>query len=339
MIDSKRYCWRLVLIMLIGLVFFPVGAFSQSQTATKDEAKQHFFKGKEYVEKGDYANAIVEFKNSYELKPATVSLYNIGICYKYLGKNALAIKYLKMYLSKSGNEIDEKEREKVSSMISDLQKLVGKIVVSVAEIDAKIKVDGELIGLGPLAELEADPGVHKVAVSKEGFVSWEGETKVEAGKEGKVEAKLQPMEKPSSKAAAAGEEGKKAVESGLSSLTVECPQEGAQVFLDGRSLGGTPQKVDVAQGTYRISVMSSGYQPWEKEIEIGQGDRIVFEVNLLKEEWAVKGSEKKGKKKPMWLLWAAIGIIVGGGIATAIAVPTSRTGSIEKGTLATKFPE
>ncbi len=71
---------------------------------------------------------------------------------------------------------------------------------------------------------------------------------------------------------------------GRGTVTVSCPP-GAEVRIDGRVVGVTPLKgpVSVVEGTHRIQVSKSGAK-WQQVFEVGDGERMDFEVEISGEE-------------------------------------------------------
>lgn len=67
---------------------------------------------------------------------------------------------------------------------------------------------------------------------------------------------------------------------GRGSVAVNCPP-GAQVSIDGRVVGTTPLKgpVPVTEGSHRIQVTKGGAK-WQQVFEVGDGERMDFEVEI-----------------------------------------------------------
>jgi hypothetical protein len=169
-------------VLLAALLFTLVAG---GAAAGDDEAKERFFKGKEMVEKGEFEKAVVEFKESYKLKPNALILYNIAMCHEELHQYAKAIRYLELFLDKKGKGIGEEEKAKVEASIAELGKFVGKVAVLVNEPGATVRVDGELLGLSE--ELKVD--YKGIGLGKEvsGFAEAGAIQKIQVVKDGKTE--------------------------------------------------------------------------------------------------------------------------------------------------------
>jgi len=57
-------------------------------------------------------------------------------------------------------------------------------------------------------------------------------------------------------------------------MRVDSLPAGAQVFVDGRSVGYTPMVVgDLAPGTHSVRMQIPGYHPWVTAVTLGPGAR------------------------------------------------------------------
>jgi tetratricopeptide (TPR) repeat protein len=168
--------------LLGALLFTMVAGWA---AAGSDEAKERFFKGKEMVEQGEFGKAIVEFKESYKLKPTAVILYNIAMCHEELHQYAKAILYLNLYLDKKGKDMGEEEKAKIEASLKELEKFVGKISVLVNEPGATVRVDGEFLGLSE--ELKVDDKGIGLGKEISGFAEAGTIQKIQVVKDGKVE--------------------------------------------------------------------------------------------------------------------------------------------------------
>jgi len=89
-------------------------------------------------------------------------------------------------------------------------------------------------------------------------------------------------------------------------LAVTSEPPGAEVLLNGKSVGQTPWQSDLAPGTYRLSVRKGGYQPEERTVALAVGDRKQVPVTLQAEEGTlVVTSEPSGEQ--VYLNGALIG--------------------------------
>jgi hypothetical protein len=149
----------------VALVVTAVLAAAPALAQTKvEEARQHFKRGTELYDEGNYRGALVEFQRAYELSPNYKLLYNMGQVYLELQDYAKAGRNLNRYLTEGGNEVPAARRDEVTKQLERLKNRVGQISVDTSP-GAEILVDDESQGFAPLPEaLTVSIGRHKVTV-------------------------------------------------------------------------------------------------------------------------------------------------------------------------------
>lgn len=146
-------------------VFVETITIAQNKSSSTDEAKERFFKGKKLVDDGDYEKAIIEFNESYKIKPVRTVLYNVAACYELLHQYSAAIAYLKKYLKIAEGKISTEEKKKIESRINKLVSFTGNISILVNEPEANIFIDDKLIGKSQKLYINGKPVAHKTKIS------------------------------------------------------------------------------------------------------------------------------------------------------------------------------
>lgn len=163
-------------------------AFAQLSDAQKSLAVTHYRSGESYYNQGRYSDAIREFKEAYRLSKKAALYYNIAQSYERMGKVKKAVKAYERYLSE-GKKEDPLLREKIANLKAGIQKTAIKIKANAQ--DARVFVDGKLVGKTPLASLvEVSAGSHAVRIEKEGFTPYIIQVAVSSGATIDVDAKL-----------------------------------------------------------------------------------------------------------------------------------------------------
>lgn len=107
------------------VVLFALGALGAPAVAhadTEAEAKAAYKRGKDFYKEGKYAEAILELRNAYKLKPHPALLRYMGDAFYKLNKAREAIQLYKRYLKEAPEAAD---REKIESKVRQLELIIG----------------------------------------------------------------------------------------------------------------------------------------------------------------------------------------------------------------------
>ena len=146
-----------------------------------------------------------------------------------------------------------------------LQKVFGGVLVRSDPPGAEVYVDQEATsrGMTPMT-LELTPGPHILLFRMEGHEEKREPLTAVADRTDTLEVVLAPL---------------------LGRLFVTSPTSGAAVYLDGERVGQTPscEIPDLLPSEYRIRVELSGYDPWERLIEVRAGKDSTLAVTLVRQ--------------------------------------------------------
>lgn len=148
-----------------------------------------------------------------------------------------------------------------------------------ANSQAEIFIDGEFVGHGPLKKRKVPAGSHTLLVKREGYKNW------------KKEIRIAKNEVYSIKHNAALITG---------SLQITGPT-GAKVFLNDREIGTVPLSNNILPGKYELKLTKTGYQSFNKNIQIRANQSFKEEITLnFEEQIASLPSEglQSGSKAP-----------------------------------------
>ncbi len=122
-----------------------------------------------------------------------------------------------------------------------LSRLPGHLkVVTRPVVDAEVSVDGQAVGRTPLADLELEAGIHRLAVAAPRYQPWESTLTVEGGGIVQVvEALLTP---------------------GWAEVSVTSVPDGATVFADGVEAGTTPARLELMAGNRTLTLTKDGFK-------------------------------------------------------------------------------
>jgi len=113
MLHSSRVAILAALAILAG----PVAVRTARADDTAD-ARQHYARGKQLFDGGDYRGAMAEFATADKLAPSPLLEFNIALCHERLGEKAEAVRRYRQYLDRVP---DAQNRTQVEQKIHQLE--------------------------------------------------------------------------------------------------------------------------------------------------------------------------------------------------------------------------
>jgi hypothetical protein len=185
--------------------------------------------------------------------------------------------------------------------------LPGSLVVNSSTEGAEVYVDGEKVGIVPLAApVPLKPGDHTIKVQKPGFAPLIDVFKVQKKGQTKIDVELTPV-------------------SGV--LKVNGDVEKARVLVDGKFVCEVPCTTEVEVGARAVQVSKGGYKDFFQNISAVAGQEVALEVKL--EELPVGLNPYKPPPPPppkwyeKWWVWT-VGVAAAGVVCVVIAVPVTQ---------------
>jgi hypothetical protein len=242
--------------------------------ASKTEARERFDRGVRLFEKGDNAGALAEFKRANELIPTPLVLYNMGLVYAAMNRPVEAVDSLGAFLAQAPSA-QRGQRKHAQEILDEQSTRIARLMVKTA-VPATLDVDGIEVGRTPLTEpLRVASGAHIVGAQAPGYLS----TRKEVTLPGQLTQTLELQMLPSANR--------------MAQLWLTTSPAGAEVFVNGQSVGTTPlpASVSVAPGNVQVVVRRIGYLPVERILTLGDGARgdVAF---ALEEDMAAPASSK-----------------------------------------------
>jgi tetratricopeptide (TPR) repeat protein len=155
------------------------------------EARRHFSAGLEHFQGHRYREAIRSFQLAAQLVPSADLWYNIARAHEELSEHEAAIEHYQRYLR---DRVDPPDRARVEAHIEELreraaaaaerrqQPSTGVLRLSANREGAEVRLDGEEVGTTPVdGPRELEPGRHRLALLRTGYVPFRSEVSVEAG--------------------------------------------------------------------------------------------------------------------------------------------------------------
>lgn len=208
-----------------------------AKAEAKKKADEIYKAAKKLFDKGDHAAALARYQAAFRTYPTRSARLGEGFCLLKLKRWDEALDVLDAALRDHGAELPSKTAEEVRRQIDLLRAETGAVMVTGAEVDALIVIDGRLRGRHPIsAPLPLLEGTHLVRIYKEGFALLEKSVEVAKGKTETLAVKLAPLAaKPSGRLRVSEIAGAK-----------------MEVVVDGVPVGVTPWEGPVSAGEHTV---------------------------------------------------------------------------------------
>jgi hypothetical protein len=144
-------------------------ALAQAEGDPREAARQHYQRGVELANGGDYKAALGEFDQAYQASPNFAVLYNVGQAEVALGRPRKAIEALTRYLHDGGEQVPPERRTQVARQIALLESTFADLSVTTEPSGARVTLDGAELGAETLAQpLRLTAGTHIVTATRPG---------------------------------------------------------------------------------------------------------------------------------------------------------------------------
>ncbi len=274
------------------LVCAVAGAVEPSPGA-RQEASTRFGRGVQLFEAQDYAAALAEFEAAHRLVSRYQVLFNVGVTQKKLFRYDEAVRTLARYLDEGGAQIVPDRRVEVERELAEMRALQAEITVRVEGLPARLELDSRVIAETPLLRaILVPPGRHELRATREGCDPAVRTIEVVSGE--RLAVQLDPPAR-----AEAPTRG---------TLKLAARPAGAELILDGKSLGRDAWSGEVEPGGHDLRVLLAGHQPARRELMVAVGQLREVTIDLSR----VIPLHKR------WYVWTTVGIIAAGVVAAGV---------------------
>ncbi len=229
-----------VAFALVGVA--PTARAQPAADATAlERAKELFRQGNELRKAGDCSRALAMYRESRSLVPSVANTTNSAVCMAELGLDDEALEMYEELLVRFRSELTDDETKALASAMTTLRRRVGRIDVS-SNVQSLVVIDGRPRGQLPLAAaIPVVPGTHVLRVIKDGYETFEQRVTVSASATVNVDAKLVPL-----------------VHAGRLRIDVDSEDAGAEVSVDGATVGTAPWEGSLTTGSHLVVVRKNG---------------------------------------------------------------------------------
>lgn len=262
-----------------------------SGASAEAEARRHFESGAAMFQLENYEGALIEFQESYRVRPVSVVLFNIAQTFKLLYRYTEAIDAYEEYL-RTEDQIPADRRQAVRSTIAALRRAVSPITFDVDVDGTAITIDGRDVGRSPLGEpVRLAAGTRHIQAERDGYVTVRLELAVVGGRARTVRIQMPPADT-------------------AATLSVRSSQPAARVRIDGLDLGQAPVERSLGPGGHNVEVVADGFLTFRREILLTARQRRELFADL----------ERERSLFERWWFWTGVGAVVVGSVILAVAL-------------------
>lgn len=241
-----------------------------------------------------YADAVVLYQRAYELSNDPALLYNQGRAFEALGDYPTALDKLEVF----DREAPPSVRARVpglKELITDLRGRIATLVVRTNAPAARLLIRQKDEGIiDQEKRLATRAGTASVEVDADGYETFRRDVELSAGATVVIEANLTPKKRDA--------------------LVVVRTTPSADVLFDGRALGRSPLQVRATPGEHELVARADGYYEQRVPMTLALGDRRDVDLEMKSTPGILS----------RWWFWTSVGVVIAGGVATAIVLTTER---------------
>jgi hypothetical protein len=236
-------------------------------TGLTGEADERFRRGISLAGENNYSAALVEFRRAYDVSRNALILFNVAAMEIELNHFAEGQDALNEYQRSAPAPVVQARRAQIDALQTRIRERSGTITVALPHPGLRVQLQS-LAGnsaaivrerAAASAAIRLPIGRYRVTITATGFRARESEHDVAANSDVRIDA---------------------ALEAAVATLTIRSNVEGAEVKIDGRTVGMTPLAAQsVPEGERRVEVSRPGYAPFSQTVN-AQGSAGVVEANL-----------------------------------------------------------
>ena len=263
-----------------------------------DRAAELKKQGDDAMESLRYSDALAAYAQAYALTKDPALLYNQGRAQQALGNFPDALSALERFSQQASPELKARV-PRLDELIADVRKHVARLAIRCETRGARVLVRERVLGTTPLAgPLDVEAGGATLEVDAEGYEPYKRSVDLAGGTQTVVEVQLVPRKL-------------------TAFLRVGSTAASAFVTIDGAPIGNAPVEQVVTPGTHKVAVHRDGYEDTESSVVVLAGEHKDITLE----------PQKNAPVLAKWWFWTGVGVVVAGGVATAIALTTDKSAS------------
>jgi len=226
----------------------------------------------------DWATAARSYDAANKVQPSAEALEGLANAQYNGGQLGEAHASYTEWLAKYGPKAPPAKKKTAETRLKELTDKTGTVGLTVSETGAAVIVDDKPAGTTPLASpLRLAAGIHKVRVTKDGFLPFEGNPNVTAGGATTLQVNLSPS----------ATKGKLVVK--------EKTGKPIRVLVDNVDMGEAPWSGDVDPGSHQVSARGVGLVATPEKVLVERGRTHEVELTASSSSAPVRIGTSDGK--------------------------------------------
>lgn len=262
-------------------------------------------RGDDAMDTGRPADALAAYIQAYDLTHDPALLYNKGRALQALTDYPQALEELQAFDRTAPADLKAKVPG-LARMIAELRQKVTTVSIACDVAGARMRLRDRTIGTcPPAAPITVNAGKGTLEVIADGYFPWSKDVDLPPGGVASLDIRLVAKTK-----------------NGILVVRANVPQ--ASVAIDGTAEGDAPIEAQLPPGEHAIELAHEGYKPTKTKAVVVAGERREVDLSL----------ESEGGLLSRWWFWTGVGVVVAGGVVTAVALTTEKSpdkGSVPPG--------
>ncbi|MBX3216992.1 MAG: PEGA domain-containing protein, partial [Labilithrix sp.] len=308
--------------LVVSLVLLALVALARSAHAVEPDedptalARVEYARGNDLARAMQWGEALGAFEASLRVRPHALTLYNVGVCERVLGRATRARQSFRQALARAEadpSELAPSLREEAAGFVAEYGRVLARVPVKLSPSSAGLAVDGrplrerregdrfvleaglEAPGIGqpPPSEafdLELDPGTHVITVSRSGYRDVVVTRDFAGGRGPTLLLVLARLP---------------------ATLHVSASQPNALVRVGPIDVGLAPVDVVRPPGSYRVVVSREGYTTFVNDVTLAPGAETALRAELAVERVPLT---------KRWWFWSAAAVVLAGAAVATYAI-------------------
>jgi len=296
-VPRSFFTWLILFLSLTASVLAAPSALAARPKPTKAEKAEAAKLKKEadqLMDQDRYVDALALYEKAYGLTADPALLYNQGRALEAMGEYPEAVEKLEKF----DREATPALRAKVPGLrdlIADLRKRIATLVVTTNAPNARLLVREKVVGtIDKEIRIRTRSGPATIEVVAEGFVPFKKEIDLAPSSVVKIDARLASKKSEP--------------------LVIVRTKPTADIAVDGKPMGRSPLEMRLAPGEHVLVAKAPGRQTEKIPMTLALGDRRELDIELRPQPSLLS----------RWWFWTAVGTVVAGGVAIAVATNIER---------------